>query len=229
MLTFKNSHSGRPPARKKVPKKQALARREPRQERARYKVELILEGAARILDHEGMDALTTNRVAEVAGISIGTLYQYFNDKQAIVDALASRELEAMEARIMASLTGAPPATPGGRVRAAVRAVLGAFGGRERVHRAVLDRALTRATRVGGGQGMVARMLSTVGVATHGGGQRTLTPAEAFVVTQSFAGVMRGLVSEAAEKVDRAEVEDALVRMLYSFVAAKHPEVSQARG
>ena len=43
MLTFENSRSVRPPRKKKTPKKQALARREPQQERARYKVALILE------------------------------------------------------------------------------------------------------------------------------------------------------------------------------------------
>ncbi|TCK99757.1 TetR family transcriptional regulator [Shimia isoporae] len=59
-------------------------RKKPKQERARATYEAILEAAARILVRGGLDALNTNRVAEVAGVSIGTLYQYFPTKQAIL-------------------------------------------------------------------------------------------------------------------------------------------------
>ncbi|PTX01907.1 TetR/AcrR family transcriptional regulator [Pararhodobacter aggregans] len=61
-----------------------VPRKTPRQARARATVEAILEAAARILVAEGLERLTTNRVAEVAGISIGTLYQYFPSKEAIL-------------------------------------------------------------------------------------------------------------------------------------------------
>lgn len=59
-------------------------RKTPRQARARATYDAILEAAARILVSGGLDALNTNRVAEVAGVSIGTLYQYFPTKQAIL-------------------------------------------------------------------------------------------------------------------------------------------------
>jgi DNA-binding transcriptional regulator YbjK len=62
---------------------QRLAPRQPRQERARHKVALILEAAMRLLGKGGAAALTTNAVAETAGVSIGTLYQYFANKEAI--------------------------------------------------------------------------------------------------------------------------------------------------
>ncbi len=50
----------------------------------------MLDAAARILAEGGYDALTTNRVAEAAGIPIGSLYQFFPDKQAVVAALTER-------------------------------------------------------------------------------------------------------------------------------------------
>ena len=50
---------------------QTVSRRKPLQERARHKVQLILEAATRIIDKDGLEALTTNRIAETAGISIG--------------------------------------------------------------------------------------------------------------------------------------------------------------
>jgi AcrR family transcriptional regulator len=67
-------------------------RNQPRQLRSRATVSVILDAAIRVLDREGLDALTTSRVAEVAGVSVGTLYQYFAHRDAIIDALQDREL-----------------------------------------------------------------------------------------------------------------------------------------
>ena len=66
------------------------ARKTPRQERARATVDAILMAAAHILKNEGSGHLTTNRIAEVAGVSIGSLYQYFPNKVAVVAALRER-------------------------------------------------------------------------------------------------------------------------------------------
>ena len=66
-------------------------RKIPRQSRAIATCAAIVEGAARILETSGPEALNTNAIAEVAGVSIGTLYQYFPDKQAVLVALIRRE------------------------------------------------------------------------------------------------------------------------------------------
>lgn len=66
----------------------ASARREPQQARSRERLWRVLDAADEVLIHEGADALTTTRVAEAAGISVGSLYHYFPDKDAIVEALA---------------------------------------------------------------------------------------------------------------------------------------------
>ena len=60
-------------------------RKKPRQARAQATVDAILEGTIRILEQEGLDAATTTRIAEVAGVSVGTLYQYFSHRDAILD------------------------------------------------------------------------------------------------------------------------------------------------
>ncbi len=67
--------------------------KDPRQERARATVEAILEAAARILDRQGWGRFTTNAVAEVAGVSIGSLYQYFPNKLALVEAILRRHFD----------------------------------------------------------------------------------------------------------------------------------------
>jgi AcrR family transcriptional regulator len=71
-------------------------RRRPQQRRARQTVEAILDAAVRILKREGFQAITTNRVAEVAGVSIGSLYQYFPDRPAILEALHQRHIEEID-------------------------------------------------------------------------------------------------------------------------------------
>jgi AcrR family transcriptional regulator len=64
--------------------------------RARQTIGVVLEAAARVLQREGYARATTNRIAEVAGVSVGTIYQYFADKDQIFDALIRRELEALQ-------------------------------------------------------------------------------------------------------------------------------------
>jgi len=75
------------------PPKPTSRRRKPVQQRSRQTVAAVLEGAARVFDREGLDA-TTNRIAEEAGVSIGTLYEYFPGKRALLLALGEHHLEA---------------------------------------------------------------------------------------------------------------------------------------
>ena len=76
-------------------------RKIPVQRRAVATCAAIVEAAARILEDQGAEALNTNLVAERAGVSIGTLYQYYPDKQAILVALIRRERAALLAELRA--------------------------------------------------------------------------------------------------------------------------------
>jgi hypothetical protein len=67
-----------------------FSRKAASQQRSRLTVHAILEATARILIREGFDKASTNRIAEVAGVSVGSLYQYFPGKEAIVAALIDR-------------------------------------------------------------------------------------------------------------------------------------------
>lgn len=68
-------------------------RKEPRQARSRATVETIIQAGTRILGDEGWAGFTTNKVADLAGVSIGSLYQYFPDKLSLVDAIRRRHLD----------------------------------------------------------------------------------------------------------------------------------------
>jgi len=65
-------------------------RKEASQERSRVTVDALVEATARILVREGFDKASTNRIAEVAGVSVGSLYQYFPSKEALVAAVIER-------------------------------------------------------------------------------------------------------------------------------------------
>ncbi len=75
------------------------SRRKPKQERASQTVDIVLEAAAQVLLREGYARATTNRIAERAGVSVGSLYQYFAGKDAIFAALLDRAFDRRVAAI----------------------------------------------------------------------------------------------------------------------------------
>ena len=77
----------------RIAKRSPGLRKEPRQARSRATVEAIVDAGARVLAEDGWAAFTTNRVAERAGASIGSLYQYFPDKLSLVEAIRRRHLD----------------------------------------------------------------------------------------------------------------------------------------
>jgi AcrR family transcriptional regulator len=77
-------------------------RKSPAQARAVETVAIVIEAAARILEERGFAGYTTNAVAERAGVSIGSLYQYFPGKDALTAALIERETATLLAEIAAS-------------------------------------------------------------------------------------------------------------------------------
>lgn len=75
--------------------KTALLRKKPKQKRSKLMVDNILEASIRVLKQHPYQKFTTNRVAEAAGISIGSLYQYFPNKQSILLELEIRAVNEM--------------------------------------------------------------------------------------------------------------------------------------
>lgn len=84
-------------------------RREPQQARSRARLATLLDAAERLLVREGPEALTTTRIAAEADVSVGSLYRWFPDKAAIVDALTRRYLAEFETTIEELATAAPTA------------------------------------------------------------------------------------------------------------------------
>ena len=77
----------------------ARMRREPQQERSRARVRQILVAADEVLAADGFESLTVRRIAQAAGVPVGSIYQFFPDKAAVIDALARTYIEEFGAAI----------------------------------------------------------------------------------------------------------------------------------
>lgn len=188
-------------------------RRTPRQPRSEATVDAILEAAFQLLEQGGLEALTTNHIAERAGVSVGTLYQYFAGKQAILAALAQRRAEAARERI-AQLVIARPEL--GAVRSIVRTLATAFEGSPATRRALLDALL-----LDEGDTVIMRhhqsfFASIAGKAALG---MALSPEAGFVLTHAVVGLLRAATAEPDLALDPERLEDELVRLMESYISA----------
>jgi AcrR family transcriptional regulator len=193
-------------------------RKSPRQARARATVEVIVEAAARILETAGPEGFNTNAVARRAGVSVGSLYQYFPSKQALVAELSRRNAEAA----LAGMAAAAERTRGRpmmeRLRAFVAFAIAQQGERPRLSR-VLD------------QLEPGLALDTDAAATAPALLALLTP----VLAQGAAGdvtaldeiagdclaLARTLIDRALERDDSCarEVENRIVAALAGYLSA----------
>jgi AcrR family transcriptional regulator len=87
-------------------KVQTNPRKSASQKRSRLTVDALLEATARILIREGFGNASTNRIAEVAGVSVGSLYQYFPSKEALVAALIDRHRQEISQAVQGELAEA---------------------------------------------------------------------------------------------------------------------------
>jgi AcrR family transcriptional regulator len=101
-------------------------RRRPRQARAQATVEAIVKATAHVLVAEGYDRASTNRIAHAAGVSIGSLYQYFPSKEALVAALVESHVERMCQALTQTLTEETPNDLTSRARVLVRGMMAAY-------------------------------------------------------------------------------------------------------
>jgi AcrR family transcriptional regulator len=83
----------------------------PRQRRSRDMVHAILDAGVRILQEEGTEGFTTNRVADVAGVSVGSLYQYFANRDMIVAGIVERGVLDAEGQVRLAVATAGDADP----------------------------------------------------------------------------------------------------------------------
>jgi AcrR family transcriptional regulator len=108
------------------------------QKRSRLTVDALLEATARILVREGFDKASTNRIAEVAGVSVGSLYQYFPSKEALVAALIDRHNQEVMHAVQGELAEAVNLPIEQAVRKLVSAAVKAHRIAPKLHRVLAE-------------------------------------------------------------------------------------------
>ncbi|WP_082158767.1 TetR/AcrR family transcriptional regulator [Chromobacterium sp. LK11] len=197
------------------------ARKLPSQARSRHAVAAILEAAARILERDGYAGLTTNKAAELAGVGIGSLYQYFPNKQALVAALHRRHGEETLGTVREALrlsAGLPwPAQLEQLVSACLRLHLAAPG----LHR-VLEREWPQFDAPPADNPLDAALLDCVAEWLAGGG---LPVERAPRLLRMADSLIHGLALDGAP--DEAELTRCVAAALTAYLALPRqgPEIS----
>lgn len=179
----------------------------------------MLDAVVRILKREGIARVTTNRVAEIAGVSIGSVYQYFPSKEALVGELVDRDCERMDALFGDVFLRAQGLPPPELARALVGAVY-----RAKVENPALARVLREQIPLRGRlcrlEENLARITETVAsyLAHHRETLRVGDPARAafYAVELAEALTMAAVLKPGPSGGDRAvdEITDILVRYLF---------------
>ncbi len=119
-----------------------LPRKSASQERSRLMVETLLDATARVLTQEGYDRASTNRIAAVAGVSVGSLYQYFPNKEALTAALIARHVREMMDLIKEAISDMGAHDLESSMRRLIRAMIDAHRVDPALHR-VFDEQIPR--------------------------------------------------------------------------------------
>lgn len=196
----------------------SYARRLPKQRRAQQTVEAVLDAVVRLLKRGGSGTITTNRIAEVAGVSIGSVYQYFPNKRAIFIALHQRHINEIDRMIQTKLAE-PAASPlQDLMRAMIEAMVEAHASdpelfelllREVPHRA--DGTREFAVRLHGAfrLAITARM--------HELKKRRDLDKTTFVVTHMVESLSHGVVLRRPPSLSLKDAKEEIVRAVLAYL------------
>ena len=195
-------------------------RKTPVQVRSQQTIEVILEATAQVLEENA--GASTNRIAERAGFSIGTLYQYFPNREAILAAMAEREQARILKGITAALADLDPEEPEAALRAALRHFLQAFQSRQKLRRQIILTLLPAMPDALRGQMVDAVLGEAMNILRDrcAGKFRQLGPTARFVLTRSVMGVVRAAVVEGTIDLRDPALESELVTLMLGFLAIR---------
>ncbi len=195
--------------------------RTPRQERARETVAAILEAAAQLIAEDGYGATSTNRIAARAGVSVGSLYQYFPNKEAILAGLIEQHQQAVQPVIERSVADLrnPALTFDATLRALFRRLIEVHAGNPRLNRALTEE-VPRPPALRERERRVMRMhvaqLAEI-LARRPEVHLAHPAAAAHVLVQTITALSRWLVHEPPEDVSRRVIVEEVVALLGGYV------------
>ncbi|KAA1175266.1 TetR/AcrR family transcriptional regulator [Rhizobium tropici] len=201
----------------RIRKPRSPMRKEPSQARSRATVDTIVESGARVLGERGWAGFTTNIVAAVAGISIGSLYQYFPDKLSLVEAVRRRHFDEVLAVMRKATAGTLPLPQ--RAEALVQGMIDAHNVNPELHRVLLDEAPGHDGSRLAHDAFLAEYHARYKafVATH---RNNRDGPSDDVLAQLLSGAVEGVIHSAARKhvLGAPELKRELVRMICSYLS-----------
>jgi AcrR family transcriptional regulator len=207
------------------PRRRPPARKSPQQARAQATRDAILDATVLVLDREGLDAATTTRIAEVAGVSIGSLYQYFAHRDAILMALQEQEFDraaSLMAEILAD--GNLERSPRETVTAVVHGLASLYARAPGLHRVLAIEGLrvVEADRVHAFDTRVVGIIRHFLEASPGRLRRRNLDAAAFVAFQSVRATMLAMLLERPARLSEEDLVAELVDLVLSYLIDEAP-------
>ncbi|MEQ9321666.1 MAG: TetR/AcrR family transcriptional regulator [Polyangiaceae bacterium] len=187
----------------------------PRQRRSVETVHTILDAAKRVLEREGLMAFNTNRVAEVAGISVGSLYQYFPNKDALLLGVMERGLAMTDDIVRETMTRVQPHDFEEGLREVLRALIQHLTPRRALLREVLAGTplLAETGFLSVVEGGVRDLLARLEAAQ---GRPPFSPSASFVAVNSLAFVLFKWITDPPPHVDEEAFVAAAVQLVVAF-------------
>jgi AcrR family transcriptional regulator len=194
-------------------------RRMPRQMRSVETIEAIFEATARLLESAEPSELTTIRIAEISGYGVGTIYDYFPNKESILVAMARRELEKTLRSVQKTMTAENHRGAETMIRLALRALIRGFGGRQKLRRVLLETMIAQGHSAELAQPVerIAQHLVGNEIGEVGASLRRLRPESLYVLTRATIGVIRASVMEGNTKFGQQVLENELTELTEAYV------------
>ena len=196
-------------------------RKRPRQQRSHATVDAILDATARVLCTTGYDRASTNRIALAAGVSVGSLYQYFPSKEALVAALIERHVAEMTTLVKVKLAEVALEPLHVAIRTMIQAMFDAHAVDPRLHKVLIEQVprVGRLEQVVG----VEREVEALVAAMLGARRSEVRPARleavAFVLCNVVEAVTHAAVLAELEPKRSRDVAEELTDMVLRYLPA----------
>jgi AcrR family transcriptional regulator len=195
-------------------------RRKPKQRRACQTVDAVLDAVVRVLKRDGFRSVTTNRIAEVAGVSIGSVYQYFPDKQAIFVALHQRHIEHIDRIVETTLIEHAASSLHDLMTAMIEAMIDAHAADPQLYELLLSEVPHRAE---GTKDFAVRLHGAFLLAISSRARELKTDRNldklVFVVTHMVESLCHGALFRRPASLSLADAKAEIVRAVMTYLRA----------
>jgi AcrR family transcriptional regulator len=178
----------------RITKGAAKMRKRPRQARSRATVDAILDAGARVLGRSGWAKFTTNEVADTAGVSIGSLYQYFPNKVVLADAIRQRHFDEVLLILKATDDGGKPI--GERIERLIAGMIAIHSVNPALHRVLMEEAPASEARRAAHDQFEAEYLRRYEILIGAAGGKRPNPSDR-IAAQVLSAAVAGAIHHAA--------------------------------